>query len=294
VAQKPPSYPANPLIVPAGTTLSVVLTQQISSSDTHPGTQIHAQLVSPVVSGSQVAIPAGTYLEGQVSKINQQSDVTSLSLHSASLAFVNGYVAQLPGIVTVQSAEGWWSPAPSSRRGAALLPFLLAPAIGGAIGAAVGKDGSVTPGSITNGQLVPGSITPSTRGRDAGIGVGIGAAVMFVGLATYFHLRHHGAPDFFFPDGAPMQVVLASPLSLDAAQTADAASQSPQTIQPVAQRPAAPVPDTTPTGICYAPDTPGTPPTIIPGIPATPNSPGTPDIVIPGTPSTPGGVIPCS
>jgi hypothetical protein len=289
IAQQP-----SKLLVPAGTALSAILTGQISSTDTHPGDLLHAQLVSPVVVGSQIAIPAGTYLQGRVSKVTQQDDRVQVELRSASLAFANGYVAQLPGLVTVRSANGWWRPAPNSHRGAALLPFLAAPAAGTLIGLAAGKNGTLTPGSFTpNGQLIPASMTPPTRGRDAGIGLAIGVGVMAIGLLALHAAGHHGAPDFFFPAGAPVDVVLVAPISLDAAQVA-ASSLIPEPIQPAAQLPVpAPAPNIS-ASLCPAPDTPGTPDTIIPGVPATPDFPGTPDIVIPGTPSIPGGMVPCN
>jgi hypothetical protein len=284
-----------PLVIPAGTVLSVVLTNQVSSTSTHSGDKLHLQLVAPVVTGSQIAIPAGTYLEGSIGTISQQDETVSLSLSRASLAFPGGYVAPVPGIASVGSSEGWWRPAPTGSHGAAvLLPLLLAPAVGAGIGAAVGRDGSLTPGSISGGQIVPGSITMSTRGRDAAIGFGIGAGVLITGLVAYFGSHHHSGPDFFFPAGAPMSVALSVPLPLDASQVAAAASSA-VTVMPVAQPHMPPAPMPAPSsGLCQLPDTPGTPPTVIPGIPATPDNPGTPDTVIPGTPSIPGAVVPCS
>jgi hypothetical protein len=151
---------ANHLLVPAGTGFSVVLTSQISSSDTHPGDQLHTQLVAPVVLGSQIALPAGTYLEGRVSKVTQQDDRVQVILQSASFAFANGYVALLSGPVTVQSSNGWWRPSPNSHRALSFLPLFLAPAVGFGIGAAVGMlliSIRFTPGNATTGGMIPHS-----------------------------------------------------------------------------------------------------------------------------------------
>ena len=284
------------LFIPAGTSFSVVLDQQVSSSATHIGNQLHTQLVSPVVSGSQVLVPAGTYLQGKVAKITQQSDRVTLDLSSATLAYANGYVVKLPGTVSVLSSEGWWRPAPNSRRALALLPFFAAPMVGAGIGAAVGKDPVLTPGSINGGQLTPGSMTPSTRGRDAAIGLGVGAAIAAVGLAIYASAHHHGGPDFFFPAGAPMDVLLDSSIALDPAQIAGALNQPQPPMLPTAQlpQPTPPSFDSTSSGLCPGPDIPGTPDIVIPGTPAIGDSPGTPDTVIPGMPATPGGMVPCN
>jgi hypothetical protein len=298
VAQQSSSAPSHPLVIPAGTNLSVVLTQQIASGDTHAGDTLHAQVVSPAVSGSQVAIPAGTYLEGRIAMVSQRNDRVQVVLHFATLAFADGYAAKIPGTVTVQSAIGWWLPSPNSHRAAALIPLLLAPGIGAGIGAAVGKDPVLTPGVISGGQIVPGSMTSSTRGRDAAIGLAVGAGIAALGTVIYVKARHNGAPDFFFAAGTPMDATLVNDLSIDPVQADRAANAAPPSITPVNPPPAQSspyvAPDSTPDGICYGPDTPGTPPTVIPGTPATPDSPGVPDIVIPGTPSTPGPIVPCS
>jgi hypothetical protein len=243
------------------------------------------QVVSPVVVGTEVAIPAGTYLQGRVVSITQRNSQVELALQSTSLAFVNGYVAPLAGPVTVQSQQGWLRLAPSSRNNAALIPLIFAPGIGAGIGAAVGF-------SHTSG-LTPGKNPGSPMAKDAGIGLGIGAGALLVGVLIY-HSHHHG-PNFYLSAGAPMDTAFANNVMLDRASVAEAVSQGAGVVQPIADRPQPPSPpDTTPSGICFGPDTPGTPPTVIPGTPAIGDSPGTPDIVIPGTPSTPGGVVPCS
>ncbi|MDR3764118.1 MAG: hypothetical protein P4M01_08500 [Acidobacteriota bacterium] len=295
-AQQGPAAAFSRLTVPAGTVLNVVLAAPLSSADTHVGGSLRAQMASPVVSGSQVAIPPGTYLEGRIEKISQKDDRVEIVLRAATLAFADGYAASVPGTVTVRSALGWWQPAPNSHRGLALLPLLLAPGVGAAIGAASGHDGSITPGTISGGQLVPATMTSSTRGRNAAIGLGIGAGIAAVGAALLMHAHRQGPPDFFFDTGTPMDATLSGELAIDAAEAAHAAATEPAAPIPQAPRPMPPTPPAwdTSSGICYGPDIPGTPAQVIPGTPATPDSPGTPDIVIPGMPPTPGPVVPCA
>lgn len=97
--------------------------------------------------------------------------------------------------------------------------------------------------------------------------------------------------DLLLDNGTQFDMMLASPLSLDAKQLAAAISAS----RPVdlGQLKSATLCRPTP----GSPGTPGTPDTVIPGSPGTPSTtipggPGMPDITIPGTPGTPPTVIP--
>ncbi len=104
--------------------------------------------------------------------------------------------------------------------------------------------------------------------------------------------------DLLLDNGAQVEITLASPLVLDAAQAAAALPlshapapgqfKSASLCRPIAGTPGIPgSPDT------VIPGTPPTPDTVIPGGPGMPDTvipgtPGTPDTVIPGTPGTPG------
>jgi hypothetical protein len=97
--------------------------------------------------------------------------------------------------------------------------------------------------------------------------------------------------DLLLDNGAQVEIMLASPLALDAAQAAAALplSHAPAPGQFKSASLCRPTAGT--------PGTPGTPDTVIPGTPATPDTvipggPGMPDTVIPGSPGTPDTVIP--
>ncbi|MGA2813504.1 MAG: hypothetical protein ABSG16_19045 [Candidatus Acidiferrum sp.] len=95
------------------------------------------------------------------------------------------------------------------------------------------------------------------------------------------HVDVYFTSDILLDSGSQIEMDLASPLSLDAANVAAAAqaSRPPQLLWTSATR-CRPVAGT--------PGSPGTPATVIPGTPSTtvPGGPGMPDITIPGTPST--------
>jgi hypothetical protein len=86
--------------------------------------------------------------------------------------------------------------------------------------------------------------------------------------------------DILLDNGASIEMLLQSPLSLEADSVAAAVSRS---------KPLQIGPSKSSTRCVPTPGTPGTPDTVIPG---TPGTPGTPDIVIPGGPGMPSAVIP--
>lgn len=102
------------------------------------------------------------------------------------------------------------------------------------------------------------------------------------------------ANDLLLDNGAPMEMALAAPVTLDAGQVAQAIpmTHAPQPGSLKSATTCRPTP-----GSPGIPGSPGTPDTVIPGNPGTPDTvipggPGMPDTVIPGTPATPDTVIP--
>ena len=96
--------------------------------------------------------------------------------------------------------------------------------------------------------------------------------------------------DILLDNGAPIEMVLQSSLSLEADSVAAAVSRS---------KPLQIGPSKSSTRCVPTPGTPGTSDTVIPGSPGTPDTvipggPGMPDIVVPGIPATPPTVIPGS
>lgn len=55
-------------VLPAGTVCRVLLLEDISASKSHAGDEIHARLLEPVLSDSQIVIPAGSVFGGRVTK----------------------------------------------------------------------------------------------------------------------------------------------------------------------------------------------------------------------------------
>src|ERR1051326_9171522 len=94
------AQPPATVTIPAGTRLALVLTQPVQSRYIHRGDDIYAQVTSPIASGNQVMIPAGTFVQGTVEKLGRNGSRGELLLQSMSIIFPDGYVASVPGPMT--------------------------------------------------------------------------------------------------------------------------------------------------------------------------------------------------
>ncbi len=268
--------------IPAGTQFALVLTNPVSSKTMHRGDLVYAQTTAPVTVGDHVLIPPGTFVQAKVDKLTRNGDRAEMLMNSASVVFPDGYVAHIAGPLSVDTGEGtaWRDPGDGAKAGA-----IIAPMAGAGLGALIGSAAHTKQSSTLGGTTITSS-SPKGLMIGSGVGAATGIAVM---LALLLH--SHG---FFVDVGSPMEMTLPQPLTLSENQLEDAVRQAQE--HPAAVPMPAPRPLPYPLydrGICYAPGTPGTPPTIIPGTPPIGDSPGTPSTVIPGTPATPGMPYPC-
>lgn len=283
--------------IPAGTQLPLVLTHPIQSRYLHRGDDIYAQVTAPVSSGSEVAIPPGTFVQGRLDKLERKGGRGEFRLQSMAITFPDGYVAPIAGPITLETNDGYAFKDPGEGRTAAAVILPLAGGgLGALVGHSVGKASSTTttafPAGCTGGPpFCTTTTTPvfGTKGKDTVIGAAIGgAAGAFASMALLFGSHH-----FFIDVGAPVEVTLQHPITLQRTEVARAVSESeknPVPEQAVAPRPIPPV--TGDNGTCWTPGTPGTPPQTIPG-PTNPDGTPGPPTTIPGTPGTPPTPYPC-
>jgi hypothetical protein len=288
--------------IPAGTRLALVLTQPVQSRILHRGDNIYAQTSSPVGIGNEVVIPAGTFVQGIIEKLENHGGRGELRLQSMSITFPDGYAVPIAGPMTVETNEGY--AVHDTGQTNTFLAIIL-PAAGAGIGTLVGHFAAGSPTTTITSTNPPGctgpppgcltsSVTgPAGTGKDMAIGAVVGGAAGGLGtLALLYGSRH-----FFLDVGTPAETVLQHPITLKGNEVTRAVEQSAQ--HPVAQQVAAPKPMPPPPppltadhGTCYTPGTPGTPTTVMPGVPGPDGIPG-PPTVIPGTPPTPGTPYPC-
>ena len=284
--QPPESQPDHDssITIPAGMQLSLVLSQPIESRILRRGDDIYAQITAPVIVDDQVAIPAGTFVQGTVDRLERHGGRAEVRLQSMSMTFPGGSVNSIPGPMTLESSDGYAyrDPGQSHVVAAVLLPAAGA-GLGALIGHSVGSSQSTLTSSVPAGCIPgsPGCLSsslpiPGSSGKNTVIGAGIGGAIG--GVASVFLLfnSHH----FFVDVGAPVEMTLEHPVSFDIKQLSDAAP--PSSAQP------APASGAT----CYTAGTPGTPPRWVPGPPDADGTPG-PPVLIHGTPPTPPTPYPC-
>jgi hypothetical protein len=182
----------------------------VKSKSTKAGDTVRAVVAFPVTIGTQLAIPAGTFVDGSVIRVTahpQSGQKPSLLVHFTRLVFSNGYSVTLNGENTQALLLPVQSSAPANEV-AELAPPRL-PGMRFAMGE--GQEPPTLPRLGPNPAVV------------VGISLG-GSAALIIGMLL---LAHHSAnnTDFVLYDaGWQFQMVLDSPVTLDAAQVAAAAS----------------------------------------------------------------------
>ncbi|MFZ0742812.1 MAG: hypothetical protein WAM85_00305 [Terracidiphilus sp.] len=204
-----PASASGTITVTTGTTVPLTLVTPIKSKSTHPGDAVRAVVAFPVTVGTQVAIPAGAYVEGVVNAVtvrDKQTRMPSVQIHFTRLLFANGYSVPLDAVNTqaMMIEPEMFSQAAyqlaDSRDGA---PYL---------GEGFGAPGQTTPTLPPLPQVGPNPAVVT----GAVLGGGVGILVLSLVLA-----HHHGTADFvLFDNGWQCQMVLSSSLTLDAARVA--------------------------------------------------------------------------
>src|SRR5512143_2711744 len=61
--------------IPAGTKVPLALKHAISTKTTHEGDAVYAETTFPIVANGRVLIPAGTYVQGRISRIQRAGHI---------------------------------------------------------------------------------------------------------------------------------------------------------------------------------------------------------------------------
>src|SRR5580692_4923525 len=103
-----PAATTDIITVPMGTLVALNLISSIKSKSTRPGDPVRAVVAFPLAIGTTVAIPAGTFVEGVVDKVNahpRAGGSASAQLRLTRLLFANGY--SVPLVAT--NVQAWLS-----------------------------------------------------------------------------------------------------------------------------------------------------------------------------------------
>jgi hypothetical protein len=92
----------NALVIPAGAKIPLALKQAISTKNAREGDAVYAETVFPFLVNEHVIVPAGTYIQGKISRVQKAGRANSraeLLLHFTTMIYPSGYTLMLPGSV---------------------------------------------------------------------------------------------------------------------------------------------------------------------------------------------------
>lgn len=218
-SQAVPAGPVAPMLtVPPGTVIPLTLVSPIKSKSTKVGDAVRAVVAFPITVGTQVAVPAGTYVEGQVTSLTAQAKKTRqpvVEIHFTRLVYANGYAVPLDAASTQASSEIPGTASPVLRADAGMTA-------GGPRAAFFGGEGQFPfPTQPTPTPQPLPQIGPS-KALVFGVVGGVTVALMTLGIVLKRSARN---TDFvLFDAGWQFQMAITTPLGVDAGQVAAVAA----------------------------------------------------------------------
>jgi type IV secretion system protein VirB10 len=165
-------------VIPAGTKIPLSLAQAISTKNAREGDPVYAQTTFPFVVNDRILVPAGTYIQGKISRVQhagRSKTRAELLLHFTSMIYPSGYTVMLPA--SVENTPG-------------------ADAKGAAVGGTVGSIGGLAAGGYNGARY----------GGLAGIAGGVAWALL-----------KHG-PDVKLLVGTSIEMEIQRPIPVDASR----------------------------------------------------------------------------
>jgi len=150
VPPPPPPPPPKPIVVPAGTVLTVRIDQALSSKTSQTGQTFTGTMANPITIGGKVAIPAHSTVSGVVrdaKKAGKFKGGASLALTLTSIT-VNGQPHNIATDDAAQETKGKGKRTAGLMIGGAGAGAAIGGLAGGGKGAAIGALAGVTAGTI--------------------------------------------------------------------------------------------------------------------------------------------------
>lgn len=207
------------ITVPAGTAIPLTLVSQVKRKSSKPGDLVRAQVAFPVTTGAQLAIPAGTYVEGEIKSIatkGKHMQNPDLQIHFTRLLFANGYSVPLDANKTQAKLE-------TVVYGPETVASLIQPDAALNLNANVRFRAST---ASSYAQLQPPPLPPlPSNGPSKGvfIGAAVGGAALLVVTAIIFSHRGAGGDAVLYDAGWQFQMTLQTPVEIPAFQVDSAA-----------------------------------------------------------------------
>jgi len=184
------------LTIPVGTRIPLTLKQAISTKTAREGDPVYAESAFPFVLNERVVIPAGTYIQGKIVRVQRGGHVkgrSELLIHFTSMIYPSGYTVMLGG--SVENTPGADRTSMQDSEGTIRQD------------SDAGRKARDTAGGATTGAII-GAVTGG--GKGAGIGAGAGGAA---GLAISMLSR---APDVRLEPGTSIEMEIQRDVVLDA------------------------------------------------------------------------------
>ena len=204
-ALAPESTQEQTIVIPAGTRIPLSLASPIAAKSARPGFAVRAITAFPVTVGTQLAIPVGTYVEGEIDKVTKGGNSgRSLQMHFTRILYANGYNVPVDGANVVARALSPDSRSPEI----ATLSNTDANPIG--------------PTYALAAQQSPGLPPMQPPGPRFGAAIAAGIGAMAAGIVVAVLLARHGGAGngILFDTGWQFEMVLKSPVSINAANIA--------------------------------------------------------------------------
>lgn len=87
--------------LPAGTKIVLALTSPVWTKSAKPGDSVYASAAFPVAVNNLIAIPPGTYVQGQIDALTKPgmfSARATFQMHFTKMIFANGYTVEIPSV----------------------------------------------------------------------------------------------------------------------------------------------------------------------------------------------------
>jgi hypothetical protein len=159
------------LTIPAGTRVPLSLKQAISTKTAKDGDPVYAATAFPFVVNDRVVIPAGTYIQGKITRVQRGGHVkgrAEVLIHFTSMIYPSGYTVMLGG--SVENTPGAEKTSMKDSEGTIRQD------------SDAGKKAKTTAEGATTGAVI-GAVTNGLKGAGIGAGVG-GVAGLAIGMLS--------------------------------------------------------------------------------------------------------------
>ena len=185
--------------VPAGTALMVKLETTLATFSNKPGDPFRGSLTQPVVVGGQTLLPAGTVVEGRVTKVTEPRRISGKPT-----------IGILPETVILPTGEHLYLDATLTDTN---IPGTDVNSEGQFKGSGHSRGDQIEVGGGAAGGMLIGGLVGGP------VGVVVGGAIGAGGTTTHWLVKHHSA---IMPAGTELTLELNRPLAMTDAATAQA------------------------------------------------------------------------